>query len=161
MDSNNKMNTLRKLIVVGSDHAGFKLKNVIKAYLEEKSILDILDVGTFSEGSCDFPDYAERLCEEVIKDNENKGILFCGSGIGVSIAANKIKGIRCALVHDYLTAKLAVEHTKCNVISIGESIVGHLEAKNIVDSFLTHEFLAEEKYQRRIDKITKLEEKNC
>jgi ribose 5-phosphate isomerase B len=150
----------KRLIVLGSDHAGYKLKNIIKEYLTNHNSVEVIDVGTFSEESCDFPDYAQLVCQEVLKNEENRGILFCGSGIGVSIAANKIKGIRCALVHDHVTAKLAVEHTNCNVISIGENIVGQLVAKSIVDSFLIHKFLTDKKYQRRIDKITNIEEKN-
>jgi ribose 5-phosphate isomerase B len=151
------MDKSKRLVILGSDHAGFKLKSLIKDYISSKDSIEVVDVGTMSEDSCDFPDFAEAVCKEVLKDKENRGILFCGSGIGVSIAANKVGGIRCALVHDYLTAKLAVEHTNCNIISMGENIVGPLVAKNIVDSFLSHKFLAEEKYQRRIDKISKIE----
>lgn len=147
----------KKLIVIGSDHAGFKLKKVIKQYIEEKNLYDVIDVGTDSAESCDFPDYAEKLCLEVLRNDENRGILICGSGIGVSITANKIPGIRCGLVHDHLTAKLAKQHTDCNVIAFGEFIVGELEAKSIVDSYLEHEAMKEEKYLRRINKISAIE----
>ena len=150
---------IKRRIIIGSDHAGFKLKEIIKQHLSDKNKFDILDVGTNSTDSCDFPDYAEKLSEEVIKDKNNRGILVCGSGIGVSIVANKFQGIRCALVHDYLTTKLAREHTDCNVISMGESIIGVLQAKTIVDTFLETENLKEEKYLRRINKISSLESK--
>ncbi len=153
------MNKIKKL-VLGSDHAGFKLKNIIKQYLSDKKSFEIVDVGTNSSESCDFPDFAEKLAEEVVKNQDSRGIVFCGSGIGVSITANKIPGVRCALVHDHLTAKLAVQHTNCNIIAIGESIVGALQAQDIVDSYLSNEFITkEDKYQRRIDKITAVEKK--
>ena len=156
MDSNK----IKRTIILGSDHAGFKLKQIIKQYISEKNSFNVVDVGTESAESCDFPDYAEKLSGEVLKDKQNRGIIICGSGIGVSISANKVPGIRCALVHDHLTAKLAVQHTDCNVIAIGEFIVGTLEAKDIVDSYLTNEFItSENKYQKRIDKITALENK--
>ncbi len=154
------MDSKKKILVVGSDHAGFKLKQLIKTYLEEKNGYTIIDVGTNSTESCDFPDFSEKLCQKVLEDQSSKGIVFCGSGIGVSITANKFPGIRCALVHDHLTAKLAVQHTNCNVIAIGESIVGTLQARDIVDSYLSNEFITnEDKYQRRINKITEIENK--
>jgi ribose 5-phosphate isomerase B len=159
------MNTIQELkdgkkkIIIGSDHAGFNLKKVIKSYLMEKNLYDVVDVGTDSLDSCDFPDYAEKLCQEVLNNKENIGIVICGSGIGVSITANKIPGIRCGLVHDYLTAKLARQHTNCNVVAFGEFIIGTLQAKNVVDSFLGHELINEEKYIRRINKISEIEKK--
>jgi ribose 5-phosphate isomerase B len=153
------MDSRKRIIVIGSDHAGYKLKQILKSYLEEKNQFTIVDVGTDSSESCDFPDYAIKLCNKVLEDKETRGIVVCGSGIGVSITANKFPGIRCALVHDHLTAKLAIQHTNCNVIAIGESIVGSMQAKDIVDSYFSHEFINEEKYQRRINKITELENK--
>ena len=153
------MDSRKRIIVIGSDHAGYKLKQILKSYLEEKNQFTIVDVGTDSSESCDFPDYAIKLCNKVLEDKETRGIVVCGSGIGVSITANKFPGIRCALVHDHLTAKLAIQHTNCNVIAIGESIVGSMQAKDIVDSYFSHEFISEEKYQRRINKITELENK--
>jgi ribose 5-phosphate isomerase B len=153
------MDSRKRIIVIGSDHAGYKLKQILKSYLEEKNQFTVVDVGTDSSESCDFPDYAIKLCNKVLEDKETRGIVVCGSGIGVSITANKFPGIRCALVHDHLTAKLAIQHTNCNVIAIGESIVGSLQAKDIVDSYFSHEFINEEKYQRRINKITELENK--
>lgn len=155
-------NTLKRTIILGSDHAGFKLKKIIFEYLQNsdnKELYDLIDVGTDSEKSVDFPDFAEKLCIEVLKNNTNVGILVCGSGIGVSITANKFPGIRCGLVHDHLTAKLSRQHTNCNVIAFGEGIIGPSVAKNIVDTFLSSELIDEEKYKRRIDKITEIEKK--
>lgn len=152
-------NSMKKVIVLGSDHAGFKLKEFIKDYLTKSNNYQIIDVGTKSSESCDFPDYAFKLCEEMLKHKDSKGIVTCGSGIGVSICANKVKGIRCALVHDYLGAKLAREHTDCNVLAMGENFIGQVQATLIVDTFLSTESLKEEKYIKRIDKITEMERK--
>jgi ribose 5-phosphate isomerase B len=149
----------KKRIIIGSDHAGYDLKENIKKHLTELAKFEIIDVGTESRSSVDFPDYAERLSLEVLKDKNNLGIVCCGSGIGVSISCNKIPGIRCALVHDYYTAKMSRQHTDCNVIAIGGSVVGSGVGISIVDAFLEYEFLSEEKYQRRIDKITDLEKR--
>lgn len=152
-------NKLKKVIVIGSDHAGYKLKEHLKQYIEAKNIFTLIDLGTNSNESCDFPDYAEKVCEEVLKSQDNRGIVICGSGIGVSIAANKIPGIRCALVHDYLTTKLSIEHTNCNVIAMGERIIGISQAEAIVDVYINTEFINAPNYRRRIDKLTAIEEK--
>ncbi len=148
----------KRKVAIGSDHAGFNLKCTIKKYLEDSGKYSLVDVGTNSSDSCDFPDFGEKVCQEVLKGNAT-GIVICGSGIGISITANKIPGIRCALVHDHLTAKLARLHTNCNVVAFGESIVGPLVAKDIVDTFLETEMLKEEKYQKRIDKVSAIEKK--
>jgi ribose 5-phosphate isomerase B len=150
----------KKLIVIGSDHAGFKLKQHLKKYIEGIEGFELLDLGTNTFESCDFPDYAERVCLEVLKNEDNRGIIICGSGIGVSIAANKVPGIRCALVHDHLTTRLAKEHTNCNVIAMGERIIGTSQAETIVDAFITSEFIRAPNYLRRLDKITELEKKH-
>jgi ribose 5-phosphate isomerase B len=148
-----------KKLILGSDHAGFDMKEVIKKHLLESGKYEIIDVGCNSKDSVDFPDYAEKLSLEVLKDKSNLGIICCGSGIGVSISCNKIAGIRCALVHDYYTAKMCRQHTDCNVIAIGGSVVGNQVGINIVDAFLSHELIQEDKYIRRINKITELEKK--
>jgi len=156
MDSNKS----KKLIVIGSDHGGFKLKQHLIKYIEAKDELELLDLGTNSFESCDFPDYAERVCLEVLKNEDNRGIIICGSGIGISIAANKVPGIRCALVHDQLTTRLAKEHTNCNVIAMGERIIGTSQAETIVDTFITTEFIRAQNYLRRLEKLTELELKH-
>lgn len=150
---------IKRTIVVGSDHAGFLIKERIVKYLTSLNAYELIDVGTNSEESVDFPDYSEKLCLEVLKDKERLGIIVCGSGIGVSISCNKLQGIRCALVHDYLSAKMSRLHTGCNVAAIGGNFVGPQLAENIVDAFLSHDLLTEEKYSRRINKITALEKK--
>jgi ribose 5-phosphate isomerase B len=151
----------KRTIIVGSDHAGFKLKEAIKTHLESLNKYNVIDVGTYSTVSCDFPDYAEKLCDEVLKNEENRGVVICGSGIGVPICCNKRSGIRCALVHDTLSAKLSREHTDCNVMAMGEFFIGENLGKNIVDSFLSYDLIKEEKYIRRKNKIVAIEEKYC
>jgi ribose 5-phosphate isomerase B len=157
---NKIMEGLKPTIVLGSDHAGFNLKSYLKKHLTDSEKYNIIDVGTDSTTSCDFPDYAEKLCEEVLKDPENiKGVVCCGSGIGVSITCNKITGIRCGLVHDTMSARLARQHTNCNVIAMGENFIGNVLAKEIVDTYLSHELIKEEKYLRRLQKMIDIEKK--
>ena len=153
------MENIKKRIIIGSDHAGFVMKENIKKYLSTLEDYDTFDIGCNSLDSVDFPDYAEKLCLDVLKNTTNKGIIFCGSGIGVSIACNKVPGIRCALVHDYYTAMMCRKHTDCNIIAIGGQVVGQQVAENIVEAFLKYDFLDEEKYNRRINKITQIENK--
>ena len=151
---------IKNRIIIGCDHAGFNLKNEIIKHLKIGNKYDILDVGCESDKSVDYPEFAEKVCLEVLKDESNhRGILICGSGIGISIAANKIPGIRCALCHDYTTAKLTREHNSANIIAIGERIVGIEVAKDIVDVFLNTEFSNGENHIRRINKIKELENK--
>jgi ribose 5-phosphate isomerase B len=149
----------KKRIVIGSDHAGFNIKENVKKHLNELGQYDVVDVGTNSLDSVDFPDYSEKLASEVLKDKNNLGIVCCGTGIGVSIACNKIPGIRCGLVHDYYTAKMSRLHTDCNVIAIGGSVVGNGVGLSIVDAFLGHDLIKEDKYIRRINKISDIEKK--
>ena len=150
----------KRIVILASDHAGFPLKDAIKSYLSTKENFEIIDRGCDSaDESVDYPDFVKDLCSEVSKNKNNKGVVVCGSGIGISIAANKIKGIRCALLHDQLGAKLSREHNDSNVMSLGAGFLGKELAKNIVDTFLNTEFSGEERHQRRIDKITQLENK--
>jgi ribose 5-phosphate isomerase B len=142
-------------IVVGSDHAGFCVKERIKKYLEGAGY-PVEDVGTHSEESVDYPDYAKAVGERVAAGNDSLGVLVCATGIGVSIAANKVEGIRAALAHDSLTARRAREHNDANVIALGGRIVGEDEAIAIVQEFLGAQF-AGGRHQRRIDKITEMD----
>ena len=144
-------------IALGSDHGGIHLKNHLKAYLEDKGY-EIMDCGTYTEDSCDYPDFAEKVCKEVVAGSVEKGILVCGTGIGISMAANKCKGIRAALVADVFSAKMAAEHNNANVICMGERTTGVGLAEMMVDTFLETPF-AGGRHQRRIDKIMALEEK--
>jgi ribose 5-phosphate isomerase B len=143
-------------MVVGSDHAGFRAKETIKKYLEGAGYT-VEDVGTHSEESVDYPDFAKAVGERVAAANGALGVLVCGTGIGVSIAANKVEGIRAALAHDSLTARRAREHNDANVIALGGKVVGEDEAIAIVQEFLNAEF-AGGRHQRRIDKISEMDQ---
>jgi ribose 5-phosphate isomerase B len=142
-------------IVVGADHAGFRAKEMIKKYLESAGYR-VEDVGTYSEESVDYPDYAKAVGERVAAGDDSLGIVVCGTGIGVSIAANKVEGIRAALAHDSLTARRAREHNDANVLALGGKVVGEDEAIAIVQEFLGAQF-AGGRHQRRIDKITEMD----
>ncbi|WP_026882097.1 ribose 5-phosphate isomerase B [Clostridium akagii] len=142
-------------IALGSDHAGLSLKMEIIKHLEEKS-LEIKDFGTYTEESCDYPDYAYAVASEVSKKNFDLGILVCGTGIGISIAANKVKGIRAAACSDTFSAHASREHNDANIIALGERVVGVGLALDIVDTFLNSKFQGD-RHQRRIDKITEIE----
>jgi ribose 5-phosphate isomerase B len=142
-------------IVVGSDHAGFRTKETIKKYLEGAGY-PVEDVGTHSEESVDYPDYAKAVGECVAAENDSLGVLVCGTGIGVSIAANKVEGIRAALAHDSLTARRAREHNDANVLALGGRVVGEDEAIAIVQEFLSAQF-AGGRHQRRVDKISEMD----
>jgi ribose 5-phosphate isomerase B len=153
-------NTIKKKLIIGCDHAAYILKSEIIKYLKAKECYEIIDVGCESEKSVDYPDYAEKACIEVLKDETNNlAILICGTGIGISIAANKIPGIRCALCHDHTTAKLTRDHNNANVIAMGARIVGTEVAKDIIDAFLMTDFSNGESHLRRIGKIKELETK--
>lgn len=143
-------------IALGSDHAGYELKNTLVQYLISKGY-EVNDFGTHSVDRVDYPDYATKVSESVAAHHEDLGILVCGTGIGMSIAANKVKGVRAALVFNELTARLAREHNHANVIALGGRTTFTEEAKRIVDAFLNA--IEEPRHQVRIDKIAKLEEK--
>jgi ribose 5-phosphate isomerase B len=142
-------------IALGSDHAGFRAKETIKKYLEGAEYR-VDDVGTHSEESVDYPDFARAVGERVVAGIDDLGVLVCGTGIGVSIAANKVEGIRAALAHDSLTARRAREHNDANVLALGGKVVGEDEAIAIVREFLSAQF-AGGRHQRRIDKINEMD----
>ncbi len=142
-------------IAIGSDHGGYFLKEVIKEYLAEKGY-EVEDFGCFSQESVDYPDYAKKVAEAVSKGECDAGVLMCGTGIGISIAANKVKGIRAALCHDGLTARLAKQHNNANIICMGGRTTGIETAKDIVDNWLNSEFEGG-RHLRRINKIKDME----
>ena len=144
-------------IAVGCDHGGLNLKNEIIRHLNSKNI-EIKDFGTYTSESCDYPDVAKVVGEKVIEKEFDFGILVCGTGIGVSIAANKIPGIRAALCHDTFSAHATREHNNANILTLGERVVGTGLALDIVDTFLNSTFQGE-RHQRRIDKIVDIEKK--
>ena len=135
-------------IVIGSDHAGYRLKTKISEYLTNKGY-DLYDAGTYNTDSCDYPLIAKKVANKVASAEYEKGILICGTGIGMSIAANKIKGIRAAVVSDTCSAKMSRLHNNSNILCLGERIVGEELAKDIVDIWLMSEFLGE-RHERRI-----------
>lgn len=144
-------------IAVGSDHAGYSLKKIILEHLNDKGV-EVEDFGTYSDASCDYPDYALKVAEEVAAKNFEFGILVCGTGIGISISANKVPGIRAAVCSDTFSAHASREHNNANIIALGERIVGPGLAIDIVDTFLSSEFEGG-RHQRRIDKISDIENK--
>ena len=144
-------------IAVGCDHGGLNLKNEIIKHLNSKNI-EIKDFGTYTSESCDYPDVAKVVGEKVVEKEFDFGILVCGTGIGVSIAANKIPGIRAALCHDTFSAHATREHNNANILTLGERVVGTGLALDIVDTFLNSTFQGE-RHQRRIDKIADIEKK--
>ncbi|WP_128896236.1 ribose 5-phosphate isomerase B [Longirhabdus pacifica] len=147
-------------IAIGSDHGGYKLKEVIKQCIQTELGYDVMDVGCHCPDSVDYPDYANEVCEKVVAKEADQGILICGTGIGMSIAANKMKGIRCALVHDMFSAKATREHNNTNVLALGERVIGTGLAQEIVKIWLTTPFSEQERHQKRIDKVTSIEEQH-
>jgi ribose 5-phosphate isomerase B len=146
------------LIALGSDHGGFHLKEEIKAFLDERKIA-YRDFGTFSADSVDYPDIAKTVAGAIADGRCDRGILICGTGIGISIAANKIKGIRAALCHDTFSAQMSRQHNDANVLAMGGRVIGAGLAMAIVDKWLTTEFEGG-RHARRVDKISGLEVEN-
>ena len=142
-------------IAIGSDHGGFHLKEHIKKYLQARDV-EVLDFGTFTEESVDYPDIAEKVGRAVAAGEPKRGILICGTGIGISIAANKIHGIRAALCGDVFSAQMSREHNNANVLCMGERVIGVGLAEMITDTWLQGEF-AGGRHERRVDKIAALE----
>lgn len=142
-------------IAIGSDHGGFRLKAVIMEYLTKQGF-EFHDFGTYSTDSVDYPDIALDVANAVAKGEYDKGILICGTGIGISIAANKVKGIRAALCHDVFSAQMSREHNDANILAMGERVIGPGLAEMIVDKWLTSEF-AGGRHANRVGKITNIE----
>lgn len=143
-------------IIIGSDHGGIKLKEVIVNYLRKKGI-DINDIGPFMTESVDYPNYAVKVGNKVANKEVDLGILCCGTGIGMSIAANKIHGVRASVVSDCFSAKATKAHNDSNVLCLGERIIGEGLALEIVDIWLTTEFEGGERHVRRLKKVTEME----
>ena len=140
------------MIAIGSDHGGFELKELIIRHLEEQGV-DVNDMGCYDKSSCDYPVYGRAVAKAVADGSCEKGIVICTTGIGISITANKVKGIRAALCADTLSAKLTRLHNDAKVLALGAGIVGPNLAVEIVDTFLNTDFSGEERHQRRIDGI--------
>ena len=143
-------------ISIGCDHGALALKNKMVAHLETKGY-EVKDCGTYTADSCDYPDFAAAAARAVASGECEKGIVLCTTGIGVSIAANKVQGIRCALLSDVMSARLTREHNDTNMMAIGAGVVGEMLALEILDTWLETEFSYNERHQRRIDKVMALE----
>jgi ribose 5-phosphate isomerase B len=140
------------MIALGSDHGGYDLKQEVMQHLKERNI-EFKDFGTYTKDSCDYPVFAKKVAEAVVSKECDKGILICGTGIGISITANKIKGIRAALCHDCFSAQATREHNDANILAMGGRVVGPGLALKIVDIFLDTPFSNDERHIRRIDLI--------
>ena len=145
-------------VVIGSDHAGFPLKVSIGDLLRSLGH-EVLDVGAFNENPSDYPDYAEALGRALLDGKSERGVLICGSGVGASVAANKLPGIRAAMCHDTYSAHQGVEHDNLNVLVLGARVIGVMLAQELVKTFLGAEFSNEERHVRRVGKIRALEVK--
>lgn len=143
-------------IVIASDHAGFPLKQEINAFLTARGHA-ILDLGAYDTQPADYPDFARSLGEAVRDGRAERGILFCGSGVGASIAANKMAGIRAGVCHDVYSAHQAVEHDDMNVLCLGSRVIGGALAADLVMAFLAAKFTQEERHQRRLNKVLAIE----
>jgi ribose 5-phosphate isomerase B len=145
-------------IALSADHAGFELKQQVGAHLTRQGH-EVIDLGTHSTGPVDYPDSAEAVAEALFEGQVNRGVIICGSGAGVSIAANKFPGIRAAVCHDTYTAHQAVEHDDMNVLCIGARVIGVALACEIIEAFLKASFSREERHQRRLNKILAIEQR--
>ncbi|HKE31100.1 MAG TPA: ribose 5-phosphate isomerase B [Candidatus Angelobacter sp.] len=145
-------------VALGSDHAGFELKKVLSDHLQHNGHL-VLDVGTYSADPVDYPDYAEAVALSVLHGEAERAILICGSGVGASVAANKIAGIRAGLCHDCYSAHQGVEHDDTNVLVLGARVIGAELAKDISLTFLNARFTGEERHVRRLKKILDIEKR--
>lgn len=145
-------------IVIGSDHAGFQLKNAMGDVIRSLGH-SVLDVGAFNENPSDYPDYAEAVGRAVLDGRAERGVLICGSGVGVSVAANKIKGIRAGVCHDTYSGHQGVEHDNMNVLVMGSRVIGEKLAEDIVRAYLAAKFTNEARHVRRLAKVQALEEK--
>src|SRR5580704_3454633 len=145
-------------IVVGSDHAGFKLKVSMGDLLRSLGH-DVLDVGAFNENPSDYPDFAEAVGRAILDHKAERGVLICGSGVGASVAANKLVGVRAAVCHDSYSAHQGVEHDDMNILVLGSRIIGVKLAEDVVKSFLAAKFTNEDRHVRRLAKIKALESK--
>jgi ribose 5-phosphate isomerase B len=143
------------VIALGSDHGGFCLKETIKQFLTDRKIT-FQDFGTFSTAAVDYPDIAKKVAQAVMAGQCNQGILVCGTGVGISIAANKIKGIRAALCHDPFSAQMARQHNDANILAMGERVIGTGLALAIVEKWLESKFEGG-RHQGRVGKITEME----
>ncbi len=145
-------------LALGGDHAGFSLKQAVAEHFADR-VSQIIDCGTNSDDSCDYPDFAIAVAREIVQGRADKGLMICGSGVGVSVAANKIPGIRASICHDTYSAHQGVEHDNMNVLCVGGRIIGSELAFEIVEAFLKAEYVPQPRHQRRLDKVMDIEKR--
>lgn len=145
-------------IAIGADHAGYELKQVIADHLRKRRH-DVLDLGTGGTAPVDYPDFAEAVARALLDGNAERGVLICGSGVGASVAANKVPGIRAGLCHDTYSARQGVEHDDTNLLVLGARVIGIELARELVESFVAARFSNEERHRRRLEKIKALEQR--
>lgn len=138
-------------IIVGSDHCGYTLKTMVLPVLKEKH--EIIDCGCHSTEPVDFPDIAKKVCNAILQHDADRGIMFCGTGVGAAIACNKVKGIRASVCHDIYTAHQCVEHDDVHIIAMGGQIIGYSVALELIDIFLAAKFSTSEEFVRRVQKL--------
>lgn len=143
-------------IAIGADHAGFSLKQILAGYLRQLGH-EVIDQGTDSEQPVDYPDFAEAVATVLLDGRAERGVLICGSGVGASVSANKIPGIRAGLCHDGYSAHQGVEHDDINMLVLGARVVGMELARDLVDRFLAAKFSGEERHRQRLEKLKALE----
>lgn len=144
------------IVSIGNDHAGYSLKSTVVKILKANGI-EVIDHGSYTHDPVDFPDIAQKVCNSVRNGQANRGIMICGTGVGASIAANKIPGIRAAVCHDIHSSYQCVEHDNVNVMCIGAKIVGEWLTKDLIEAFIKAEFSTEEHFRRRVKKLNLLE----
>ncbi len=146
-------------IAIGTDHAGFPLKEVVVNLLKDRGH-EVIDFGTYDQQPVDYPDYAESVAEAVARGHADRGIILCGSGVGASVAANKVPGARASVCHDTYAARQGVEHDDMNILCLGARVIGAELAKEVILSFMAASFNGEERHRRRLEKVKAIERKN-
>ena len=143
-------------IAIGSDHAGFSLKEKVLPALKEQGH-ELTDLGSYDPEPVDFPDIAKKVCKAVLDGSCERGIMFCGTGVGASIACNKVPGIRACVCHDLYTAHQCVEHDNVQIIALGGQIIGHTAALELINLFLAAAFSTSEEFRRRVEKLGRMD----
>lgn len=143
-------------LAIGSDHAGYPLKKALLAYLKEQN--EVIDFGSYDPNPVDFPDIASKVCQAILRGEAERGIMFCGTGVGAAIACNKVRGIRASVCHDLYTAHQCVEHDNVQVIALGAQIIGPTVAQELISLFLKAEFSTEEDFRRRVAKLDEMDQ---
>ena len=146
-------------IIIAADHAGFEYKNILLKDIQDQGY-EVIDIGTFNKEPDDYPDRAAEIAHAIQNKKGKRGIIICGSGVGVSVAANKFKGIRAGVCHDTYSAHQCVEHDNVNVLCLGERVIGIELAREIIFTFLKAEFSNAPRHKKRLDKITDIEREN-